>query len=673
MVARIVKRLSLKEKVHIVTGKITLKEVWYIYRRKRLYNTVPWCAGGVGRLGVPKMKFTDGPRGVVMHNSTCFPVAIARAASFDRKLENRIGRVIGIEARAGGANYFGGVCINLLRHPAWGRAQESYGEDPYLQGEFGLALIQGVQRHNVIACIKHFALNSMENMRFEVDVTVDERTLHEVYLPHFKKCVDGGAASVMGAYNKVNGDYACENKVLLRDILMENWGFEGFVISDFLWAIYDGAKAANAGCHVEMPIPKRYGRKLKQAVKAGAVSLEVLDDAVSRTLSTLIQFSKQSDPQMYSKEDIACPAHMKLAREAAEKSMTLLKNNGGILPIPTSVNKVLVVGKLADTENTGDHGSSRVYPPYVVTPLQGIRELVGKKINIVFNDGTDLEQASQLARECDYVIAVCGYQFDDEGEFIHPRKKSRLNNMMDMRSGGDRRNLSLHDEDIELLNTVGSLNKNTVVVIVAGSAVVMDEWSDNVSAILMSFYSGSEGGRALADILFGKVNPSGKIPFTIAKKAEDYPFLDIDAKKITYDLFHGYSYFEKNECEPAFAFGFGLSYTRFEYSNLTVENHEDFLDVQVKVKNVGKRSGAEVVQVYHGTRNSRVERQKKLLVGFEKYEIGLGEEITARIKVDKQQLKIYDPVTKSWILEDCDDQIYVGSSSRGRDLLESGC
>jgi len=672
-VQRIFNRFSLKEKIRIVTGKLTLKELWFIYRRKRLYNTVPWCAGGVKRLGIPKLKFSDGPRGIVMHDSTCFPVAIARAASFDRDLENAIAQIIGIEARAGGANFFGGVCINLLRHPAWGRAQESYGEDPFLQGEMGLALTRGVQTHNVIACIKHFALNSMENMRFEVDVKVDDRALYEVYLPHFKKCIDGGASSVMGAYNKVNGDYACENKRLLRDILMEEWGFEGFVISDFLWAIHDSAKAAKAGCHVEMPLPRKYGKKLKKIVKQGAVPMEVLNDAVTRTISTLIQFSNQPDPRRYSKKDIACQSHMELARHAAEKSMVLLKNKDNILPIPASAGKILVVGKLADTENTGDHGSSRVYPPYVVTPLQGIKNLVGKETDIIYNDGTNLEQAKRLAQECDYVIAVCGYQFDDEGEFIRPRKSKRLNEMLEMNSGGDRRNLSLHDEDIKLLKTVGVVNKHTVAVIIAGSAVIMEEWKDDVSSILMSFYSGSEGGKALANILFGKVNPSGKIPFTIAKKAEDYPFFDIDAKEITYDLFHGYSYFDKNNCEPAFAFGFGLSYTQFEYRDVKVEEHEDFLGVRVQVKNIGKQAGSEVVQVYIGAKDSLIERQKKLLAGFEKYEIGIDEEITAKIKVDKHQLKYYDTERKDWVLENCMYTIYAGSSSRDEDLLSCQC
>ncbi|MBW1985282.1 MAG: glycoside hydrolase family 3 C-terminal domain-containing protein, partial [Deltaproteobacteria bacterium] len=300
-------------------------------------------------------------------------------------------------------------------------------------------------------------------------------------------------------------------------------------------------------------------------------------------------------------------------------------------------------------------------------------KLVGKETDIIYNDGTNREQAKKLAQECDYVIALCGYQFDDEGEFIRPRKSSRINDMLEMNSGGDRRNLSLHDEDIELLKTMGNANKNTVAVIIAGSAVIMEEWKDDVSSIVMSFYSGSEGGNALANILFGKVNPSGKIPFTIAKRAEDYPFFDIDAKEITYDLFHGYSYFEKNNYEPAFAFGFGLSYTQFEYSDVKVEEHEDFYDVHVKVKNIGKRAGSEVVQIYIGAQGSIVERQKKLLAGFEKYEISIDEKITAKIKVDKQQLKYYDVATKSWVLEDCMYTIYAGSSSRDEDLLSCRC
>ncbi|MCP4752918.1 MAG: glycosyl hydrolase [Proteobacteria bacterium] len=671
-VQEIIGHLSLEEKVHILTGELGPEELEAMSEMNRVYNPTPWCAGGVERLQVPSMKFSDGPRGVVMYQSTCFPVSMARAASFDRELEHRIGQVIGTEVRAGGGNYFGGVCINLLRHPAWGRAQECYGEDPYLQGEMGLALTRGVQEQNVIACLKHFALNSMENMRFKVNVKVDDRALHEVYLPHFKKCIDGGAASVMGAYNKVNGDYACENERLLREILMQEWGFEGFVISDFVWAIHDTVKAANAGCHVEMPFPQKYGEVLKTAVEAGQVSTENIDDAVSRIISTLIQFSGQPESRHYSKTDVACQAHMDLARETAEKSMVLLKNDGNVLPISPSAKQILVVGKLADTENTGDHGSSQVHPPYVVTALQGLRNFPGEKPEIVYDEGTDLAHAAGLARQADYVIAVCGYTFDDEGEYISPEQAPESAGDQ-LARGGDRRNLSLGADDIELLNAVGKANQNTIAVIIAGSAVIMEEWRQNVSAILFSFYCGSEGGNALANLLFGKVNPSGKLPFTIARNPEDYPFLDIDAEEITYDLFHGYSHFDKNGCEPVYAFGYGLSYTEFSYSELAVKEEAEALAVSVKVENTGNRPGEEVVQVYIGARESRVERQHKLLAGYKKYQIAPGQEITATIMVDKQQLSYYEPSMKTWVLEDCMYEVYAGSSSRERDLLSTRC
>ena len=251
--ASLLEQLSLKEKVWLLNGNwdIVGNQIKY----KNSYNPTPIKTNGNKRLGISPIAFTDGPRGIVMGNSTCFPVSMARGAAFDRDLERRVGDVIGKEARAQGANYFGGVCINLLRHPAWGRAQETYGEDPYLVGEMGAELTRGVQHHNVMACAKHYALNSIENTRFKVNVKADERTMREVYLPHFKKCIDAGAASVMGAYNRARGDQACESPYLLTEVLRDDWGFEGFAISDFIFAVRDTKKAIEAGLDVEMPQP----------------------------------------------------------------------------------------------------------------------------------------------------------------------------------------------------------------------------------------------------------------------------------------------------------------------------------------------------------------------------------------------------------------------------------
>ena len=354
-------KMKLKDKVLFLSGNWQMIRDAVLY--KRTYNPVPIESHGCRKLGIKPVAFTDGPRGVVMGHSTCFPVSMARAASFDRDLEYQIGEVIGKEARAQKSNYFAGVCINLLMHPAGGRAQESYGEDPYLVGEMGAQLVKGVQKHNVMACVKHYAVNNMENRRFYVDVNCSERTLREVYLPHFKKCVDAGAASLMGSYNRFRGDQASESKHLLTEILRDDWGFEGFTITDFIFALRDGTKAIEAGMDMEMPLPVHFGLELKKAVEDGKLSEKIIDQAVLRVLKTQLTFENTQDPIRYDKGLVACTEHVALARKAAEESVVLIKNQDQVLPFSKDLKRVLVIGHLAAQANTGDHGSSNVYPP----------------------------------------------------------------------------------------------------------------------------------------------------------------------------------------------------------------------------------------------------------------------------------------------------------------------
>jgi beta-glucosidase len=324
---------------------------------------------------------------------------MVRGASWDLDLEEKIGEVIGIEAKAQGANYFGGVCINLLRHPAWGRAQETYGEDTYHLGAFGVALLTGVQKH-IMACAKHYTCNSIETTRFELDVSIDGRTLREVYLPHFKRCVDAGVASIMSAYNKVDGKYCGHNPHLLREILKEDWNFKGFVLTDFLLGIRNGAVAINAGVDVEMPFQFRMApNKMIDYLNEGRFTEDLIDEAVLRVLRQKLKFAHKVDLKLYSKEKVACKAHTELALEAARKSIVLLKNANSILPINKNEPKrIAVFGNLANTPNIGDYGSSRVYPPYVVTPLDGIKKYDNNN-NIIFNEGKDLEAAKKIAKE----------------------------------------------------------------------------------------------------------------------------------------------------------------------------------------------------------------------------------------------------------------------------------
>jgi beta-glucosidase len=414
----LLKRMTLKEKVWMLNGNWDMISNQLKY--KNGYNPVPIATNGVKRLGVPPIKFSDGPRGAVVGKSTCFPVSMARGASFDRDLERHIGEVIAKEIRVQGGNFFGGVCVNLLRHPAWGRAQETYGEDPYHVGELGASLTAGIQAHNVMACVKHYAFNNIENSRFFVNVQADDRTLHEVYLAHFKRIIKAGAASVMGAYNLFRGDQACESRLLLTEILREDWGFEGFTISDFIFGVRDGKKAIEAGLDIEMPLPVHYNQKLLEQVQAGEVAESSINQAVLRVLRTQLVFENTPDPISYSQELVTHPDHIALAQEAAEKSMVLIKNGGQILPFRKDVKRVLVLGKLADQENTGDHGSSRVYPPYVVTPLQGLKKHLGDRVEVLHRDESQLAEAKQLAKEVDCVIVIAGNDYSDEGEYTSP-------------------------------------------------------------------------------------------------------------------------------------------------------------------------------------------------------------------------------------------------------------
>jgi beta-glucosidase len=648
--------MTLKEKVATMSGK----NFYLLLLKDRKFGVRSYPGGGVKRLGIPPFLFTDGPRGVIIPGSTCFPVSMARGASWDISLEEKIGDIIGKEVRAHGANLFGGVCINLLRHPGWGRAQETYGEDPFHLGEFGVALVHGVQKHNVMATAKHYAANSIEHSRFKVDVQISERTLREVYLPHFKRCVEEGCATVMSAYNKVRGEYCGHNSYLLRDILKGEWEFDGFVHSDWMSGLKNTNKGIMGGLDVEMPRAKYYGKKLEKAVELGKVPINLVDDSVRRILRTVLKFTTKEDSQNYTSDLIGCDEHVLLAREAAEKSMVLLKNQDKLLPLNVDeIDTLALLGPLSDKKNTGDHGSSHVRQRNIVTPLQGIKNYVGNKINIIHNEGHDIGVAQQIAQSVDSVVIIVGYTFKDEGEYI-PHISKGL---------GDRIKLSLGEDDIKLINAVVKVNKKCVVVLVGGSAILMEEWKEKVPAILMAWYSGMEGGHALANILFGKVNPSGKLPFTIPKDQAHLPYFDIYVDEIEYGYYHGYTLMEKENIEPAFPFGFGLSYTEYSYKNIRVESTEERITVSVDISNIGAVAGEEIVQLYIGFENSRVDRPKKLLRGFKKVALKSKETKTVSIDVRKTDFAWYNPDNKAWEVESIKYTIYVGSSSKNEDLL----
>ena len=684
----LVSKMTLDQKLHEMTGGGLTPAILSAVLHG---HGTPGYLGGDQGLGIPPLAFTDGPRGVGSGRSTAFPVAMARAASWDVDLQRRVGDVVGKEARAQGANWWGGLCINLVRHPSMGRAEETFGEDPWLMGELAVATLEAVQRHNVMACAKHFALNSMETARFKNSVEIEERTLREVYMPHFRKVVEHDVASFMSAYNKVRGEWCGENRHLLTTILREDWGFHGFVTSDAVLGVYDGARGVHAGLDIELGSSEHYGENLKKLVEQGAVPVSAIDESIRRIVRTKLVYLTREDPQTYPPDLAAAPEHTALAREVAEKSMVLLKNDGPLLPLDkASMRKIAVVGHLADSENTGNRGSSNVTPPYRTSALKGIQDYLGGSVAVLHSNGSDLAEVSRLAGEADVVLIVAGSRHDEVGEYISDEQGLRPNGPEQKRplviklpfvkepwvlSGGDRVPLALKGRDLTVIQAAAKANKRCIVALVGGSVFTMEEWKNDVPAVLMAWYFGMEGGHALARVLFGEVNPSGKMPLTTPKDESQLPFFDEFADTIEYGPYHGYTLFDKEKREPAFPFGHGLSYTTYAYRNLSVATPSVAPDgrvaVSVDVTNTGKRAGEEIVQLYVGFEGSKVDRPVKLLRAFDKVALAPGEMKTVPLAVDVKDLAWYNPEARAWEIEPMTYGVLVGPSSRDADLLRA--
>lgn len=669
---------TLAEKIGMMSGKGFFNA---IREDAGVWGARPYRAGGgIERLGVPAFWFTDGPRGVARGQSTCFPCTMARGASFDVDLERRIGEAMSIEIRAQGCNLSGAVCINLLRHPAWGRAQETYGEDPCHLGAMGAALGQGLQAHNVCATVKHYALNSMENARFKVDVTIDERALHEVYLPHFRTVLDAGVMSVMSSYNQVNGEYAGQNGHLLTDILRGEWGFGGFVHSDWVMGVYKLYGAA-AGLDVENPEPLVYGDKLLAAVEAGSVEPQVIDTACRRILGTLYHFACAQDPlPAYPISLVASPAHVALAREAAEKSAVLLANNG-VLPLDRSrITRLAVLGRLAAIENTGDNGSSRVRAPSHVTALAGLTAALGAD-RIVVGDEGDLVAARAAAASADAVVVVTGYTAEQEGEFIPgdialgqenslapdtsglPEAVKQSRKRRNFAIGGDRVDLGLTADQRALIAAAAETGKPVIVVIVAGSAVMVESWHEQADAILQTFYSGMAGGTALASLLLGDVSPAGRLPFTVARDAGDYPAFDRDAVAVTYDYWHGYARLAREGRPARYAFGHGLTYAGFATRALTARHQGEMLHFTLAVTNTGAMAADHVVLLWAEAPGTVDPCWPRRLAGFARVGLAPGETRIVAIGVAVAALCWRDPATHGWRLEPGDWRFVIAETA----------
>ena len=559
---------------------------------------------------------------------------------------------MGRELRAIGGNVLLAPTINNLRHPSWGRAQETYGEDVHLLSRMGVAFVQGVQLY-VLANPKHYAANSIEDTRFSVDVTVDERTLREIYLAHFRAAVhEGRAASIMSAYNSVNGAFCGENEILLRRILKEEWGFDGFVLSDFTFGTHENS--AVAGLDLEMPLANVY-RNLVDEVTSGNIPETVIDEAVSRMVRKKLQhFLDQPIP--LDESVIASDEHLALAQAAAAVGSVLLKNESSALPLDAAaITRIAVVGLLADTPNIGDTGSSSVRPDFVVTPLQGIQDAFGDQVTIE-HIGKDVLDGDDIARieSADAVIVVTGLTAEDEGESLI--------------GAGDRPDLGLSEERVALIQDAAAANDRAIVVLEGGSAITMGDWLPEIEALLMAWYPGQMGGHAIAELLFGDTNPSGKLPITFPTGLDQLPPFDNESLAVTYDYFHGYRYLDRNDFSPEFPFGFGLSYTTFSLDNLradqTQASNGDVVLFSVDITNTGTVRGAEVVQLYVTYPGSAVERTERELRGFAKVALDPGETRTAEISVPVNDLAYYDVTDSAWALEGLEHEVHVGTSSR---------
>jgi beta-glucosidase len=633
------------------------------------YHLRCFPAARVPRLGIPGFTFSDGPRGVVVDRATAYPVSMARGASFDVDLEERIGDAIGVELRAVGATLYGGVCVNLLRHPAWGRAQETYGEDPHHVGEMGAALTRGVQRH-AMATVKHFAANSIENARFQVDVEIDEVALHEVFLPHFRRIVDEGVACVMTAYNQVNGSWAGESRELLAEILHDEWGFEGFSISDWIFGVRDGAASVAAGLDVEMPYRMRRAGSVPEALADGSLTWEEVDACVVRTMATLLRFARTLEASAQGREVLNAPAHRALAAEAARRTAVLLKNDlvdgAPALPLdPATTGTVAVIGPLGDQANLGDHGSSEVWAVDVVTAAAGISARHG---DVVVDDGSDLGRAADVAASADAVVLVVGCTAADEGEYLGSDGMAKLMELFpgpddedevadfarfvastpavdipaDLKAkdptgfakGGDRTSLLLPAADVALIEAVAAQCPRTVVVIEAGSTVLTTEWDDRVPAVLQRFYAGVEGGTALAELLFGDAFPEGRLPFSVPVHEHDLPEFDPFAEHIVYDEWHGWWKLERDGAEVAHPFGWGLSYssTALERSEVVLDG--DRLVARATVRNTGGRDDRGLVLVLAQREGS----ERRRLVGFARAEVAAGATTEVEVPIDPRWL-----------------------------------
>ncbi|NCB74038.1 MAG: glycosyl hydrolase [Clostridia bacterium] len=666
-IKKLLKELSLEEKASLCSGL----DSWH---------TVP-----IERLGIPSIMMADGPHGLRIETegsgedllakesypATCFPTASALACSWDTELMYKLGSALGEECLAGGVSILLGPGVNIKRSPLCGRNFEYYSEDPLLSGELAVGFIRGVQDKGVGVSLKHFAVNNQETARMTTDVLLDERALREIYLTNFEIAVKAAKPwTLMCAYNMLRGEYCSENKLLLTDILRSEWGFEGLVMSDW-GAVNERDDGLAGGLDLEMPAGGQDSiDKIVNAVKSGKLSEQMLDTAVERIL-TLVNngFINKKENAHYDKQE-----HHELARKLAGECMVLLKNDN-ILPLKKT-GSLAVIGAFAASPRIQGGGSSHLNPTAISIPLDEIKKMAGQSVSIFYSPGYRLEDkgaafgsgfasicdipddeliedAVQPASNCDITVLFLGLPDSFESE------------------GYDRTHIRLPFGQLKLLEELKKAAKNIVVVLMNGSPVEMP-WLNDVDAVLESYLGGQAAGGAIADILFGYVNPCGKLAETFPIKLSDNPsYLSFPGSnnKVEYSegIFVGYRYYEKKQLTPLFPFGFGLSYTEFAYTNIEIDKDEldesETVTVKVSVKNVGAVAGKEIVQLYVRSCVSGIIRPEKELKGFAKIVLEPGEEKTVSLALDKRAFSCYDEAERDWIAENGEFEILVGGSS----------
>ena len=590
---------------------------------------------------------------------------------------------MGVELRAYGADYSGATCINLARHPGWGRTQESYGEDPLVLGTMGTALVRGIRDHTM-ACVKHFALNSMEDMRFEVDVQIDEQTLHEVYLPHFKQTLEeGGAESLMTAYNLVNGDCCGENKALI-ELVRRDWGMEDMLFtSDWVWGVRDGPKSVKAGLDVEMPWPCVREKSLRHALARGELTSHDIEKPCLRILAAQLAYYARIRTPAPGLDRIGCKENRDLARQVATEGMVLLKNssNSPLLPLDRQTHKkIAIIGRLAKSTQTGDNGSSSVRDSQVVSPLAGFR--ADSSIQTIYHNGGDIAASVRAAKSADVVLILVGYSAVEEGETVLCTNIEINQSCMPgwagswlvcfllsyavfllkavgLGVGGDRRDLRLRPHDEGLVKAiVAEVGHKTILGIESSSTVILPlDIRRDCASILWTGYGGTQFSNALQDVLWGDSEPSGRVPFVIPESEDDLPTWQPSAKKVKYDRWFGYRLLQKSNRRPIYPFGFGLGYGEFKFiegSFLVPELTERFFQVLVEVENIGHRVSSVVVQIYAGKEdpNDRSEVDyASVLIGFRKEFLEPSSRKVVRVDCRLNPIAHWNPKTRGWELD----------------------